>query len=45
MKNDLDLHGIEVINTKTELKMKIDYFYEILFCYLYNFTHAKMVLI
>ena len=37
--NDTILKGIEVINT--ELKTKMGYFYEQLFCYLCNFTYPK----
>ena len=41
IRNDLILNGIEVTNNKTELKTKMGYFYEQLFCYLCNFTHPK----
>ena len=41
IRNDLILNGIEVINNTTELKTKMGYFYEQLFCYLCNFTHPK----
>ena len=41
IRNDLILNGIEITNNKTELKMKMGYFYEQLFCYLCNFTHPK----
>ena len=41
IRNDLILNGIEVINNTTELKTKMGYFYEQLFCYLCNFTHPE----
>ena len=41
IKDDIILNGIEVINTKTLLKMKMGKFYEQLFCYLCNFEHPK----
>ena len=41
IRNDLILNGIEVINNKTELKTKMGYFYEQLFCYLCNFTTSR----
>ena len=41
IRSDLILNGIEITNNKTELKMKMGYFYEQLFCYLCNFTHPK----
>ena len=41
IRNDLILNEIEITNNKTELKMKMGYFYEQLFCYLCNFTHPK----
>ena len=41
IRNDLILNGIEVTNNKTELKMKMGYLYEELFCYLCNFIHPK----
>ena len=39
--NDRILNETKVINTKTELKTKMGYFYEQLFCYLCNFTHPQ----
>ena len=41
IRNDLILNGIEVTNNKTELKTKMGYFYEQLFCYLCNFIHPE----
>ena len=41
IKNDVILNGIEVSNTQTELKTKMGYFYEKLFCYLCNFKHSE----
>ena len=38
---DIILNGIEDINTKTVLKMKMSSFYEKLFCYLCNFKHHE----
>ena len=32
---------LEVSNTQTELKMKMGYFYEKLFCYICNFKHPE----
>ena len=41
IKNDIILNRIKVSNTQTELKTKMDYFYEKLFCYLCNFKHPE----
>ena len=41
IKNDVILDGIEFSNIKEELKIKMGYFYEQLFCYLCNFTHSE----
>ena len=41
IKNDVILNGIEVISSQTELKVKVGYFYEKLFCYLCNFKHPE----
>ena len=41
MRNDLILNGIEVSNIQTELKTKIEQFYEQLFIYFCIFPHPK----
>ena len=41
IKNDVIFNGIEVINTQTELKVKMGYFYEKLFFYLCNFKTSR----
>ena len=42
IKNDAILNGVEFINTQTELKVKMGYFYEKLFCYFCHFKHLEI---
>ena len=41
IKNNVILNGIEVSNTQTELKTKMDYFCKKLFCYLCKFKRLE----